>query len=266
MVGNVCACDFRDFDASAAVMREMRPSCIVHAAAMTSVAECYENPDAARLLNVDATRQLVELAEECGARFVLTSTDLVFDGTTGEYDEASVERPTTVYGRSKLAAENIALSYRRGVTARLALMYGLPAARRRTTFLDQLGTLRRGGRLRLFHDEYRSALELEDAAAALEQVAESEFAGVVHVAGPEALSRLEMGRIAAAALGVTGEGIESVSQADVPAAEARPADVSLSCGRFETLFGRAPGRGMVEAMPDVAARYAGDPDWDAFPL
>jgi len=266
MVGSVRACDLRDFDATAVAVREMRPSCIVHAAAMTSVAKCFEKSDEARLMNVDATRHLVELAEECGARFVLTSTDLVFDGTTGDYDESSVERPTSVYGRSKLAAENIVLSYSRGAAARLALMYGLPAARRRTTFMEQMGTLRRGGQLRLFHDEFRSALELEDASAALEQIAESEFVGVVHVAGPEALSRLEMGQIAAAALGVRGEGIESVSQADVPAAEARPADVSMACGRFEALFGRAPGRPMAEAMVGVALSYLSDPSWNDIPL
>lgn len=222
---------------------------------MTSVAACYEQPAAARALNVDATRRLAELAEECGARLVLASTDLVFDGRAGNYDEDSPVAPTSEYGRTKVAAERIVGAYRRGAVVRLALLYGLPAALRPTTFVLQLTALRDGTPLKLFHDEYRSALELEDAAAALDRVAASDFAGVVHAGGPERLSRLEMGRIAAAALGVSEANIAAVSQGDVVATEPRPADVSLNCRRFEACFGAPPGRRMAVAMGEIAARF-----------
>jgi len=255
LAGRVHACDLCDDTAVAAFVRELRPANIIHAAAMTSVAGCFENPQQAQRLNVEATRRLVELAEESGTRLVLTSTDLVFDGTTGRYDEASPLAPTSAYGRSKAAAEQIVLSYANGAVVRLALLYGLPVARRSTTFLKQLAALRDGTTLKLFHDEYRSALELEDAAAAVQRVASSDFVGVIHAAGPESLSRLEMGRIAAAALGVSDAAIESVSQRDILSAEPRPADVSLTCQRFENLFGSQPGRQMSETMPEIARQF-----------
>jgi dTDP-4-dehydrorhamnose reductase len=50
----------------------------------------------------------------------------------------------------------------------------------------------------LFTDEYRGPVRTEDLAAALVELIEHDYQGVLHVAGPERLSRYELGlRIAA---------------------------------------------------------------------
>lgn len=251
--GETKAVDLLDADGLAAVVRAARPRCMVHAAAMTVVAACFERPSDAERMNVGVTRTLVELAGECGARLVFVSTDLVFDGERGGYAEADEARPTTVYGRTKLAAERIVLGYARGAVVRLPLMYGLPAAPRTTTFLTQLAAMKSGTRLKLFRDEYRTPIWLEDAAAALERVGDSEFAGLLHAGGPERLSRLEMGRIAAVGLGLGDAAIVDCSQGDLATSEPRPADVSLCSDRFAAVFGSPAGRGMVDAMAAIRA-------------
>src|SRR5208283_2565684 len=69
-------------DQVAAAFREARPEVVIHCAALSSVAECYRDPQRARQINVEGTALLAELAHEAGARFVFVSTDLVFDGET----------------------------------------------------------------------------------------------------------------------------------------------------------------------------------------
>ncbi len=247
--------DLLDADGLAAVVRTTQPACIVHAAAMTVVGACFDRPADAERINVDVTRQLAELASEWNGRLVFVSTDLVFDGQQGSYDESAEARPTTMYGRTKFAAERVVLGFSGGAVVRLPLMYGLPAAPRSTTFLTQLAALKSGAPLKLFRDEFRSPIWLEDAAAALQSVADAAFAGPIHAGGPQRLSRLEMGRIAAAGLGLSGASIVETSQRDLPATEPRPADVSLRSERFAETFGEPAGRRMAEAMIEIKRQH-----------
>lgn len=234
------------------IVRSHRPAVIVHAAAVTSIQAAYEKPDVTQRVNVDATRTLVELAAEIGARIAFTSTDLVFDGSSAPYHETDAVSPLSVYARSKVEAEKIVLAYDRGVDIRPALMYGLPVVNRPTTFLQQLESLRTGKPLKLFEDEFRTPIWLEDAAEATRAAAASDYHGVLHLGGPARMSRLEMGRVMAAALGITNPPIVPTRQSDMQFAEPRPANVSLDSSKFAAEFGTPPGRTMKEAMKSIA--------------
>lgn len=101
--GDVAVEDFR------AVMDRLvpaQPEVIIHAAAMTSVDGCEEDPRGAFLANALGTRNVALAAARAGAVLVYVSTDYVFDGEKGEpYHEFDVPNPLSVYGRSKLAGE-----------------------------------------------------------------------------------------------------------------------------------------------------------------
>lgn len=254
-VGPVRACDLCNADTLRDAARDARPTHILHVAAMTNVQSCARAPDRAHVTNVDATRSIVELADVVGGRLIFTSTDLVFDGRTGGYAEDSTPRPLSVYGQTKHNAEAIVLANPRAAVVRLPLMYGIPAVDRPTTFRAQLQSISRRTPIRLFHDEFRSPIWLEDAAAAVIALALSDYVGRIHAAGPQRLSRLEMGRLAAAALGVGDDAIEPVSQTDVPFDEPRPRDVSLRSDRFEARWGRPAGRPMRDALPQIVVQF-----------
>src|SRR5437588_830499 len=81
-------------------------------------------PGGARRVNTAGTRMLAELADACGARLVLVSTDLVFDGERPPYREEDPAVPSSVYGRTKLEAEAAVRAMSSGVVARLSLLYG----------------------------------------------------------------------------------------------------------------------------------------------
>src|SRR5688572_28069072 len=71
--------------------REEIPALIIHAAALSKSVACEKDPSLARTLNVEVTNHLTTLAG--GIPFFFFSTDLVFDGKRGNYDEASPVNP-----------------------------------------------------------------------------------------------------------------------------------------------------------------------------
>jgi dTDP-4-dehydrorhamnose reductase len=168
---------------------------------------------------------------------------MVFDGEHAPYAEEQSPAPLTSYGRSKAAAEAAIQELDDRLIVRLPLMYGMPVSPRRTTFAAQIDSIRRGEPMPLFVDEFRTPIALADAAAAIVALARSGRTGVIHVAGPERVSRLELIDRAARALGLTPGRLDGVSRLDVPSPEPRPADLSLVGERFLREFPACrPGR------------------------
>ncbi len=242
------AVDLTDADAVRAAFREARPDVILHAAAWARVADCHRNPEAARRVNVGGTATLAELAGQASARLLLLSTDLVFDGTKAPYREDDPPGPVSVYGRTKLDAEAALQHLPRCVVARVSLLYGPSLTGRASFFDEQLRALRAGRPATLFADEWRTPLDLATAAHALVELARSDVQGIVHIGGPERLSRLEMGQRLARCLGVTCSGIVAVRRDEVPASEPRPRDVSLDSSRWRGLFPHLPWPTWEEAL------------------
>lgn len=209
-----------------------QPDVILHTAAVSKPEAVLQNPARGWLVNRDATRTLVAWAGQYDRRLIFTSTDLVFDGQRGQYAETDPTSPVVEYGRTKVAAEQAVLTLDRGVVARVCLLFG-PSLRGLPTFFDQaLADIRKGTPRAFFEDEYRTPLDLGTAAAALIQLCQTTESGIVHLAGPERLSRFElMGRVAAA-LGLDAELVQANRIGDRPWPEPRPVDVSLRSTRL----------------------------------
>lgn len=232
--------DVTDQFAVAQAMAGVAPTHIIHAAALSAIADCYRNPQAAQRINVDGTRHVLKEAQRWQARTLLVSTDLVFDGQRGGYTEADEPRPLSIYGHSKLSAERIAAEWPDALIVRVSWLLG-PKLFGEPRFLDDvLAKLRCGQTVRLFADEFRSPLPLTWAARALIDAVRSPARGLLHLAGPVRMSRWEMGCRTAKALGLRTDLILPGSQADVPSHEPRPKDVSLRSLYWGKLFPTTP--------------------------
>jgi dTDP-4-dehydrorhamnose reductase len=245
--------DLADRPAVAAAFRDAAPDLVIHAAAVARVDECRREPDKARRINTEGSRHVARLSAERGARLVFVSTDLVLDGERGNYREDDEPHPLTIYGRTKAAAETAVLDVPRTAVARLSLLYGR-CLTGRTSFFDRMVAALRAGRpITLFADEWRTPLDLPTAAKALIALARSDVTGLMHLGGPERLSRLEMGRQSAHALGVSGDVIVAAGRNDAPGEEPRPADTSLDSSRWRSLFPGVPWPTYREALASAVA-------------
>jgi dTDP-4-dehydrorhamnose reductase len=213
-----------------------RPDAILHLAAMSMVSHCFADPLQAEKINLHGTRQLAELAAGHSARLVYVSTDMVFDGRAGYYRETDTAHPLMIYGRTKLAAEEHVLAAPKGAVARVSLMFGPTIVGRPYFFDRQLAQMRAGEETTWFEDEFRSIFSLLAAARALLGLVRSDFTGMIHVGGPQRLSRFEFGQQLAAFFGAPPEKVRPVAQASIVTPEPRPRDVSLDSSLWHRLF------------------------------
>ena len=98
--------DLTDAAATAALVRTLRPSVIINAAAYTAVDRAESEIDAAYALNRDGPARLAAAAAALGVPLIHLSTDYVFDGSkAGPYTDDDPIAPLGVYGASKAAGE-----------------------------------------------------------------------------------------------------------------------------------------------------------------
>jgi dTDP-4-dehydrorhamnose reductase len=82
----------QDKDRVTKMFHEAVPDVVLHAGALSQIADCHRQPARAEAVNTAASGLLAELAAGCGARLVLISTDLVFDGEAAPYAEDEPRR------------------------------------------------------------------------------------------------------------------------------------------------------------------------------
>lgn len=234
--------DLLDHAAVAARFQRERPSLVIHCAAISKAAACQADPPLARRLNVDATRVLAELGGD--ARIVFLSSDLVFDGCRGRYPENAILNPLHLYGETKAAAEEALRRHPRHLIVRTSLNYGASPTGDRAFNEEMLAAMRAGRRQKLFTDEFRCPIAVEDTARLIWALIGAAATGTHHVAGGERLSRWEIGqRLLRRHPELAGQ-LEPASLREF-AGPPRAPDTSLDCGKTERLLGGAMPRFLV---------------------
>ncbi len=194
--------DLGDPKAVQSAIEKASPDAVIHSGAMSRADDVRHQPALGRTINVRSTEVLCEWARKHSRRLVFTSTDLVFDGTKSWYHEGDRAAPLVEYGRTKLAAEAAVITTCQGLVVRLSLLYGHCGEGKPSYFDQAIAALREGRPQAFFEDEFRTPLDYGSAAAILARLVESDSTGIVHAGGPERVSRFELMRRAAAALGL----------------------------------------------------------------
>ena len=100
---------FRDGTALSEVCAEFKPEAVVHFAGLKAVGESQEKPLDYYDVNVQGTLNLLRAMDGCGCKRVIFSSSATVYGEPEylPYDEAHPLNPTSVYGRTKMIAEQI---------------------------------------------------------------------------------------------------------------------------------------------------------------
>ena len=102
----ITSLDVTDFEAVMSFLEASDADVIVNCAAYTNVDGAESDEEAARIVNVEAPKELAEAARRKGATLVHISTDYVFDGMSYlPYTEDDAPAPVSVYGRTKYEGE-----------------------------------------------------------------------------------------------------------------------------------------------------------------
>ncbi len=215
--------DVSDQAAVVELMQAIRPSLVVHCAALTDVDACERDAERAFGVNAEGAGYVAAAAADVGAEIVAVSTDYVFDGEKGSYTESDPTNPIQEYGRAKLAGElRVREANPRHYIVRSAWIYGTGGK----NFLSRLPELAHSEEpVKAIADQRSSPTYAVDLAEAIEGLSGTQRYGTYHVTNDGSCSYAEFTAHAFEVLG-TGR-VEAVSHVDVPRPAPRPADTSL---------------------------------------
>ncbi|GHU31533.1 NAD(P)-dependent oxidoreductase [Betaproteobacteria bacterium] len=239
--------DFTNLAGLAETIRRAAPDVIVNAAAYTAVDKAESNPDLAHTLNAGAPAVLAEEAAKIDAWLVHYSTDYVFDGS-GEKRRVETDPtgPLSVYGRTKLAGEQVVSACPKHLIFRTSWVYAARGANFAKTML-RLAAER--DKLRVIDDQIGAptgADLLADVSAYAIRDARTrpDLAGLYHLAaGGEtswhayACFVIERAREAEWPIRVESENIEAIPTIAYPTPARRPLNSRLDTSKLQKTFG-----------------------------
>ena len=138
---------------------------------------------------IRGTFNVMKAAGSLPSRVIFISTDAVFGGRNKKYYENDIPDYINEYGRAKYEAEKIVLN-NGGFVVRSSLVYGFqPLDIRTSQLLDDLqkGTTR----IAYFSDEFRCPISVNDLCYMLAEMVNREAPKILHMTGPECVSRMD---------------------------------------------------------------------------
>ncbi len=215
---------------------QLKPSVVLHAAALASHEACEADPALATRINVEATRVLARAAQEAGAQFIYISTDAVFDGARGDYTETDEPSPFSVYGETKLRGEQQARNETAALVVRTNFFGWSPGGHRSILefFVNELSA---GHNVKGYTDFVVTSTYVQFLLETIRRLVELGATGITHVASSDKLSKYEFGRATALAFGLDQSLIEPIQAGTANHSTSRNRDLSLSTTKFQRLLG-----------------------------
>lgn len=238
--------DLADPDVPWSDLRDFAPEWIIHCAAATNVDWCEDHPAEARRLNAETTRQLARFARSCGAKLLYVSTDSVFDGTRGDYDETDGEAPVNTYSQTKLAGEiAIREELPEGWLIVRTNFYGWNMQSKESLAEWVLNRLESGEIVTGFTDVIFTPIGVTELSKAILDLTRQEASGLYHVAGSEAASKYDFAQRLAEVFGLDTRSVRPGSVRSSHLRAMRPLNTSLRTSKVARALGRP--------MPGVTA-------------
>jgi dTDP-4-dehydrorhamnose reductase len=224
------------------VMDRFSPNVIIHTAAMTNVDQCETDKDNCWAQNVTALEYIVEACERNSTFLVHLSTDFIFDGEAGPYDEEAVASPISFYGWSKLAGEHIVKNSNiKWAIARTVLVYGIAHDMSRSNIILWVKkSLEAGKDINVVNDQWRTPTLAEDLAKGCALIAEKEAEGIFNISGKDLLNPYQMANITADYFGLDKSYIHEATAATFSQPAKRPAKTGFNIDKAVQQLGYAP--------------------------
>lgn len=236
--------DFLDATDPDAVHRQIvaaGPDWVFMTAANPHVDLCEQDPPATRPINVEAVESVALTCREIGARLLFFSTDYVFNGSDGPYDEFATPAPLSEYGRQKLEAEHIAADLLPGAhaIARINVVYGWEK-HGKNFFVRLLRNLRFGETATIPDDQFSTPTYVGDIAQMAWDVVEAGGTGTYHLTGPDFIDRFRFSQTIATVFDCDPGLVQPISTEELGQPAKRPLRGGLISKRIQDVSAHEP--------------------------
>ena len=223
------------------LFNKLKPDAAIHTASETNVDKCETEKKLAWEVNADGTRNIAEACQTSGAKLLYISTDYVFNGKKGNYNEEDEPNPINYYGVTKLEGENQVIQHCKNYAIlRTSVLYGWhPWKQNFATWA--INELKQNKEITVVEDHYNTPTLADNLAEMAIEAIPKDLQGVYHACGSERIGRYEFARQIARAFDLNQNLIRPIKMEQLTAWIAkRPRDSSLNTDKI---------RSQLEAKP-----------------
>lgn len=246
--------DLLDLDKISKIFAKIKPDIIIHLAALTDVELCESNPDLANKINFIATKKISQESEKLGCFLVYLSTDYVFDGKKGMYDETSIPNPINEYAKTKLHGENaVKDSNTKWLILRTSTPFGIHPTKK--TFPKWIvENIKSKNSLRILEDQFTSPTYVPNLCKMILEVLTCNLTGILHLSGSTRISRYEFAKMISEQLSLDSSYLKPEKLDYMHWMAKRPSDSSLNVSKAASILKEKPysvEKSIHEYLPDL---------------
>lgn len=201
---------------------------------------CWQQPEFTHRLNVESTKQVILACLDLGIVPVFASSEMVFSGNKGMYEETDVPDPILLYGKYKVEVEQfLAENSDDYIVFRLSKVMGF-VENDRSLFANWLAQLEANtsGLIRCAQDQYFSLIAVSDVSRLLFALIRCQAKGVYHFSDGVRHNRLDLLNLLLSSYERKSAKkilIEPVSINDFGLPEVRPLDLSMASTKLTSI-------------------------------
>ena len=214
------------------------PDVIIHCGALTHVDYCEDHENESFNQTVESTIKIVDYCSQNKIKLVYISTDYVFDGINGPYFESAEVNPINVYGRHKLAAEELVKKLENYLIVRITNVFGEEA--RSKNFISSLVSLIKSNEekiLTLPYDQYATPTYAGDIAKMIYLLLSENKDGLYNLSSTDYYSRYQLAKKIKSYFGVQNRlKLEPISTIELKQKANRPLNGGLVNVKFLNEF------------------------------
>jgi dTDP-4-dehydrorhamnose reductase len=196
----------------------------------TNPDSCAEDITKSNALNVTSIKSVIKCLNNYGVKPVFTSTEVVFDGTKGNYVEENATNPPLIYGKQKMEIENyIQNTCDQYVIVRLTKVFGSEKGDG-TIVTNWLAAIDKNQKILCANDQIFSPVYIKDVIRSIVRLIHYDCNGVYHVAGNKSFNRLDLFKMVISYVRDYSDikiDMAECSIHDFPVKEKRPLNISM---------------------------------------
>tara|TARA_B100000963_G_scaffold145781_1_gene126999 strand:+ start:30440 stop:31273 length:834 start_codon:yes stop_codon:yes gene_type:complete len=185
--------DINDLETLSERLQSINPDIIINCAAMTNVDHC--EIDSEKAFNINAYA-ISHFKNNFNGTFIQLSTDFVFDGVNGPYQENDLPNPINNYGLSKLKGEEIVKNlFEKHCIIRTNTLFSNSSD---ASFLSWVvDSLNQNKKINVVNDQISNPISVDDLSIAINEFIDSKRYGVFHLGSDTLCSRFEFANMIA---------------------------------------------------------------------
>lgn len=235
---NIVNVDVNNENELADCLKKIQPEIIINCAAIVNVDACERDPKSAYMLHSEVVKIISKYSPT--TKFIYISTDSIFDGDKGDYNETDIPGPRNSYSKSKYDGElRTSRYFKRHIIIRTNI-YGFHVPNKSSLAEWALKELDAGIKISGFDDVYFNPVYVGQLAEIILQLIQIEYNGVINIASQNYISKYSFLVKLAKKFKLNVDLIEKKSIDSVTFKAVRPRNTTLSVHKLKTLLGHVP--------------------------